>query len=160
MFSVYSQYIIQKMNQTSDLVELSIFDIVSEPCRNVIFSGSMQHKSRVKRKMYLFHLQFGIPVCSTGFPSCGGSFQPCGIIPPSGICQVLCLSASLPLSESLVGTLAWRDSPLLVPGGYSAAEWLVWSVSRTVWQSPLSLQPALKHTHTEHQKSNQRTFHF
>lgn len=36
-------------------------------------------------------LSFGIPVssCFAGFLLCGGSFQPSGIMLPSGICQVL-----------------------------------------------------------------------
>lgn len=57
-------------------------------------------------------MSFGIPVssCFTGFPSCGGSFQPSGIMLPSGICQVL--PASQRAGKLYIGTLAWLDFPL------------------------------------------------
>lgn len=59
-------------------------------------------------------LSFGIPVssCFAGFLLCGGSFQPSGIMLPSGICQVLPASQRACKLYWKAGTAGFSLSPL------------------------------------------------
>lgn len=69
------------------LVQMSLLLLTSGEKETNTFDRSIIHL----KLQFDSVLSFGIPVssCFAGFLLCGGSFQPSGIMLPSGICQVL-----------------------------------------------------------------------
>lgn len=123
-----------------------------------LYFGADVSKHSEKGRNRNIDISFNIAICRLVFQSPPASltsrhvevlFSPLGFMLPSGICQVL------PASQR-AGKLYWHagmagfSSRSLVPVGYSAAKWLVWSVLLTLWQPPLfwPLFFYIQHRHT------------